>query len=113
MSLLPPNATKFEKAVEQSIKYNVDPNILAGFKFNQPSSKILLSLSWEYSLAQIKVDDFKDRILQGLQQFHRLKGTPYSLRMALSWYGLTGVVIEEEEPGKHFAEFQIGFDSAQ
>ena len=111
VTLLPPNATKFEKAVEQSIKYNVYPNILAGFKFNQPSSKILLSLSWEYSLAQIKVDDFKDRILQGLQ-FHRLKGTPYSLRMALSWYGLTGVVIEEEEPGKHFAEFQIGFDSA-
>ena len=79
MSLLPPNATKFEKAVEQSIKYNVDPNILAGFKFNQPSSKILLSMSWEYSLAQIKVDNFKERIIQGLE-FHRLKGTPYSLR---------------------------------
>ena len=110
MSLLPANATKFEKAIEQAIKYTAKANVISGFKYKTTGSNINLALSWEYSLTQINVDDFKDRILQGMQ-FHRLKGTPYSLRQALSWYGLTGIVIEEEEPGEHFAEFQIGFDS--
>lgn len=42
-------------------------------------------------------------------KFHRLAGTPYSLRQALSWHNLNDVTIEEEKPGEHFAEFQIGF----
>lgn len=109
MSLLPYNATKLERAVEQAIKYNVDPKILAGFKFAATGKNINLALSWEYSLAQINVDDFKERIIEGLK-FHRLKGTPYSLKQALSWYGLTGIIIEEESAGSNFANFQIGFD---
>lgn len=108
-SLLPYNATDFERTVEQSIKYNVDPNVLAGFKFKTTGSNINLALSWEYSLAQINVDDFRQRVIEGLK-FHRLKGTPYSLKQALSWYGLTGIIIEEEPAGEHFANFQIGFD---
>ena len=39
MSLLPYNATKFERTVEQAIKYNVDPNVLAGFKFKTTSAE--------------------------------------------------------------------------
>ena len=109
MSLLPYNATKFERTVEQAIKYNVDPNVLAGFKFKTTGSNINLALSWEYSLAQINIDDFKERVIQGLQ-FHRLKGTPYSLKQALSWYSLTGIIVEEEGVGERFANFQIGFD---
>ena len=97
-SLLPYNATDFERTVEQSIKYNVDPNVLAGFKFKTTGSNINLALSWEYSLAQINVDDFRQRVIEGLK-FHRLKGTPYSLKQALSWYGLTGIIIEEEPAG--------------
>lgn len=108
-SLLPFNATKLEKAVEQAIKYNVDPSIIAGFKFKTTGSNINLALSWEYSLAQVNIDDFRERVIQGLQ-FHRLKGTPYSLKQALSWYGLTGIIIEEEGAGEKFANFQIGFD---
>ena len=50
MSLLPYNATKFERTVEQAIKYNVDPNVLAGFKFKTTGSNINLALSWEYKL---------------------------------------------------------------
>ena len=109
MSLLPYNATKFERTVEQAIKYNVDPNVLAGFKFKTTGSNINLALSWEYSLAQINVDNFKERVIEGLK-FHRLKGTPYSLKQALSWYELTGIIIEEEHFGERFANFQIGFD---
>lgn len=109
MSLLPYNATALERAIEEAIKYAVEPNTLAGFKFKTTGSNINLALSWEYSLSQINVDDFKDRVIHGLQ-FHRLKGTPYSLKQALSWYGLTGIIIEEEGVGEKFANFQIGFD---
>lgn len=109
MSLLPYNATELERAIEEAIKYAVEPNTLAGFKFKTTGSNINLALSWEYSLSQINIDDFKDRVIHGLQ-FHRLKGTPYSLKQALSWYGLTGIIIEEEGVGEKFANFQIGFD---
>lgn len=108
VTLLPYNATEFEKSVEQAVKYNVDPEILAGFKFKTTGSNINLALSWEYSLAQINVDDFKDRVIEGLK-FHRLQGTPYSLSQALSWYNLKNITIEEEEPGQHFAEFLVDF----
>ena len=107
-SLLPSNATKFEKALEQAIVYDVNPNILSRFK-TKATGNLNLTLSWEYSLAQINIDDFKQRIIEGLK-FHRMAGTPYSLRQALSWYGLTNIKIEEEEVGRHFSEFQVGFD---
>lgn len=107
-SLLPSNSTELEKALEQAIVYNVNPNILSGFK-TKAAGNLNLTLSWEYSLAQINIDDFKQRIIEGLK-FHRMAGTPYSLRQALSWYGLTNIKIEEEEVGRHFSEFQVGFD---
>jgi len=107
-SLLPSNATELEKSLEQAIKYNVDADLLKNFKF-KATGNLNLTLSWEYSLAQINVDDFKQRIIEGLK-FHRMAGTPYSLRQALSWYGLTNIKIEEEEVGRHFSEFQVGFD---
>ena len=110
MSLLPGNSTELEKALEQAIVCDVNPNILSGFK-TKAVGNLNLTLSWEYSLAQINIDDFKHRIIEGLK-FHRMAGTPYSLRQALSWYGLTNIKIEEEEVGRHFSEFQVGFDEA-
>jgi hypothetical protein len=107
MSLLPLNSTKFEKAVEQAIGYNVVVDVLAGFKFKANGSSV--TLAWEYSLAQVNIDDFAERVLKGLE-FHRLRGTPISLRNALSWYGFNDIIIEEEVPGEHFAEFQIGIE---
>ncbi len=108
VTLLPSNSTELEKSLEQAIKYNVDADLLKNFKF-KAAGNLNLTLSWEYSLAQINVDDFKQRIIEGLK-FHRMAGTPYSLRQALSWYGLTNIKIEEEEVGRHFSEFQVGFD---
>jgi P2-related tail formation protein len=104
-SLLPYNSTKFERDLEAAIKYVADPSALSGFKFKIIGSSV--TLAWEYSLAQVNIDDFAERILKGLK-FHRLRGTPESLRNALSWYGFTDIVIEEEIPGEHFAEFQLG-----
>ncbi len=107
MSLLPYNATSFELAVEEAIKFKVNSLVLNGFKFNTLGENMNLALSWEYSLSQINVLDFRERVVQGLK-FHQYRGTPHSLRMALSWYGFSDIQIEEEEPGEHFAEFQIG-----
>jgi hypothetical protein len=107
MSLLPPNSTKFERAIEAAIKYAANVSFLFGFKFENTDPQLRLALAWEYSLAQVNIDDFAERILKGLE-FHRLRGTPISLRNALSWYGFDDIIIEEEPPGEHFAEFQIG-----
>ncbi|MDR1235550.1 MAG: phage tail protein, partial [Holosporaceae bacterium] len=92
---------------------------LHGFKFKTAygaagsdsiiGSSVTLALDWEYSLAQVNIDDFVERVLKGLE-FHRLRGTPAALRNALSWYGFDNIIIEEEPPGEHFAEFQIGIE---
>ena len=108
-SLLPPNATHLELAAEEAITYNPDVSALAGFKLNATTSNLGLLLAWEYSLSQIPIEDLQERIRQGLK-FHMYCGTPYALRLALSWYGFENIKIEEEEPGAHFAEFQIGLD---
>lgn len=105
--LLPYNATRFELDVEKALRYNVDPAVISGFKFSTAGDNLALALSWEYSLAPINIDNFQERIVEGLK-FYRLAGTPYALRMAMSWYGFNDIKIEEEEPGRHFAEFQIG-----
>jgi hypothetical protein len=115
MTLLPPNSTKFERDVETAIAYDIAVEVLHGFKFKTAygaagSDSIIgsrLSLAWEYSLAQVNIDDFQERILKGLE-FHRLRGTPAALRNALSWHGFDDIIIEEEPPGEHFAEFQLG-----
>jgi P2-related tail formation protein len=114
MTLLPPNASKLEKAVEAAIDYKVDVGVLAGFKFDSniacaASTWMKLALSWEYSLSKVRIDNFADRIKQGVE-FHRYCGTPYALKMAFSWYDFNSVIIEEEPPGEHFAEFQVGIE---
>lgn len=111
MTLLPPNASKLEKAIESAIDYRVDVGILSGFKYkvSDPDNWMKLALSWEYSLSKVRIDNFVDRIKQGFE-FHRYRGTPYALKMAFSWYNFNNVIIEEEPSGTHFAEFQIGLN---
>jgi hypothetical protein len=107
MSLLPYNSTKFERDVEAAIKYAADVSLLFGFRFKNADLQLRLALDWEYSLAQVNIEDFAGRVLKGLE-FHRLRGTPAALRNALSWYGFDDIIIEEEVPGEHFSEFQLG-----
>lgn len=109
ISLLPYNATKFERTVEEAIKYNIDTSVLNGFKFDPSGENVNLALAWEYALSPINIADFEQRVIEGLR-FRRLQGTVYSVRQAFSWYGFDNITIEEEVPGKHFAEFQIGLE---
>lgn len=107
-SILPPNSTEFERALEYALRYNLSVDSLSGFKFHDIGS-IIAALIYEFDLGQVNIDDLRRRILEGFD-FHRRQGTVFSLRQALSWYGINNVIIEEEPPGEHFAEFQLGFE---
>ncbi|MGL9779747.1 MAG: phage tail protein [Wolbachia sp.] len=107
--LLPPNATKQEKALVDAIDYKVDPSSVKGFKFSL-GEKILPWLVEEYGLEEILrwAKDKRRAIKEGIK-FQRLRGTPASLKIALKWANINeDITIIEEPPGKHFFELQIG-----
>ncbi|MCM1001440.1 MAG: phage tail protein [Wolbachia endosymbiont of Melophagus ovinus] len=106
--LLPPNATKQEKAIVDAIDYKIDPSCLKGFKFRS-DEKILPWIIEEYGLEEILrwVKDKKRAIKEGVE-FQRVRGTPASLKIALRWANIDDITIIEEPPGKHFFELQIG-----
>uniref|UniRef100_A0AAU7YNX9 Phage tail protein n=1 Tax=Wolbachia endosymbiont of Oeneis ivallda TaxID=3171168 RepID=A0AAU7YNX9_9RICK len=106
--LLPPNATKQEKALVDATDYKVDPSCIRGFKFRLEEE----TLPWiieEYGLEEILrwVKDRRKAIIEGVK-FQRLRGTPASLKIALKWANIEDIKIIEEPPGKHFFELQIG-----
>lgn len=108
LTVLPPNASEQEKNLEIASNYPLDPTIIRGAKF-VPLDEIIPWLLYEYSLGEISIwlTDPKLAIRQGVY-FHRIKGTPKALRMALSWANINDIIIEEEPPGEHFSEFQVG-----
>ncbi|WP_353278923.1 phage tail protein [Wolbachia endosymbiont (group B) of Longitarsus flavicornis] len=106
--LLPPNATKQEKALVDAIDYKVDPSCIRGFKFRLEEE----TLPWiieEYGLEEILrwVKDRRKAVVEGVK-FQRLRGTPKSLKIALKWANIEDITIIEEPPGKHFFELQVG-----
>ncbi|WP_264377721.1 phage tail protein [Wolbachia endosymbiont (group B) of Philonthus cognatus] len=106
--LLPPNATRQERALVDAIDYKVDPNCIRGFKFSLKEE----TLPWiieEYGLEEILrwVKDKRKAVVEGVK-FQRLRGTPASLKIALKWANIEDITIIEEPPGKHFFELQVG-----
>lgn len=108
MMLLPPSSSPQEQALVDAISFRVDPSKIRGFKF-KPTDSVLPWLIHEYGLGEILawVPDPRRAIQDGVI-FQRIRGTPASLRMALKWVNIENIYIEEEPPGKHFAEFQVG-----
>ncbi|QDH18347.1 phage tail protein [Wolbachia endosymbiont of Carposina sasakii] len=111
-SLLPPNATKQEKALVNAIDYKVDPSCIRGFKFSLKEE----TLPWlveEYGLGEILrwIRDKRKAVVEGVK-FQRLRGTPASLKIALKWANIEDIKIIEEPPGKHFFELQVGIKEA-
>ncbi len=66
--LLPPNATKKEKALVDAIDYKVDPGCIRGFKFSQ-GEKVLPWIIEEYGLGEILhwVKDKRKAIKKGIK----------------------------------------------
>ncbi len=107
--ILPPNATKEEKHLVEAINYQTNAELIKGFKLGEPPDQFLSWLIWEYGLGEVLrwLPDSRKAIREGVQ-WQRIRGTPESLRIALSWANLEGISVEEEVPGEHFAEFQVG-----
>lgn len=106
--ILPFNATPLEKNLYEATNYKLDVAKIKGFKFQEVDDNWLsLALSWEFSLSEINIENFSKRLKEGVE-FFRIKGTPRALRIALSWYGLYDIIIEEDGKGVHFSEFQVG-----
>lgn len=100
--MIPPNSSEQEKALIEATEFKIEP--VRGFKF-----KLVPWLIYEYGLGEILAWVPKGVIQDGVR-FQRIRGTAASLRMALKWVNIEDIKIEEEPPGKHFAEFQVGID---
>ena len=109
-SLLPPGATTFERAMEAATALDarapaIRPNARAKLDGFDPFVPWLI---WEYGLGDILpyLSDPQRALREGIR-WQRLRGTPEALRLAFSWRDLDGVQVFQEEPGQHFAAFQI------
>jgi P2-related tail formation protein len=115
-SLLPPNATDFEKILENATKFGTDAGLLNGFKFkeNQGNQAIIGYLIWEFSLNDVLkyIQNSDDIVADGLV-FQRTRGTREAVKIAANWADLNDVDVYEEEPSSHFYEFQIGVKNRQ
>ena len=109
-SLLPSNATQFERAVEEAIAYEVrSPHCPATRRQAAGIMSLFVPwLLWEYGLGEILpfLSDPQRALEEGIL-WQRLRGTPEALRVAFSWRELDGVEVFQEEPGQHYATFQI------
>jgi P2-related tail formation protein len=112
-SLLPPNATTFERALENATKFSVDAGLLNGFKFKE-NQQIVSYLIWEYNLNDVLeyIKDSTNFIADGLV-FQRTRGTRAAINIATNWAGLDRIDVYEEIPSVHFYEFQIGVKNRQ
>ncbi|WP_072281632.1 phage tail protein [Rappaport israeli] len=128
MSLLPPNSTELERKLSftlQGATVAQDADIIRGRKFDPPDSWLDL-LIWEYGLGELSpyIQDKRQLIDDGLR-WSRIRGTPESLHMALSWGGLRARIVESTPsaerndvlaqqnyvPYKHFAEYDLITDT--
>jgi len=111
-SILPPNATPLEGALEGATAVDVRlgsvVEAIKTAKLVDLPEDWLPWLAWEYGLAEILpyVPDPRTAIQVGLR-FQRMRGTPAGLRLALSWVGEHDPIIEETPPGPQFATYQV------
>jgi len=109
--LLPANATALEITLSEAIDIahlEAGAEAIRRFKAEPPDSA-LPSLVWEYALEELLpyLPEPRLAIREGVL-WQRLRGTPRSLAVALSWIGAEAVFVEQEAPGgAHWAEFQI------
>jgi P2-related tail formation protein len=115
-TLLPPNATRFQRDLEQAngisqTTWEAVKNIKT-IK-SDPPDDVLYWLIWEYGLGALLtyIDDLKRLINEGLK-WQRFRGTPDSLKLALGWIGIEKdkVEIDEEVPGVYFYQYQLKLD---
>ncbi len=98
-SLLPPNATKLERDIEQVVANAVDIEIQIQDLWN-PSKcplKLLPWLAWAYSVDfwdDAWSEYIKRQVVADSFEIHKHKGTPYALQRALDSLGIKTNMLE-------------------
>jgi P2-related tail formation protein len=87
------------------------PVIRTAKRINIPDS-VVPWLIWEYGLGEILpyLPDMRQALAQGIA-WQRIRGTPQSITLALSWIGITGLVEESEANTYRWAEYQLGLSA--
>lgn len=92
-------------------------DVLAGIELirtakENPPDDWLYWLVWEYGLEELLpyLPDPRIAIERGLQ-WQRIRGTPASVRMALSWMAYSATIEQENPLTEHWYEYQLGLDS--
>lgn len=68
-------------------------------------------LAWQFHVDFREVAKTREQLaelVRGAMPWHRIKGTPASIRAALALFGFPDVTIEEGGVGMHWATYQIG-----
>lgn len=97
-TLLPPNATPLELALEAAMRPGLDVREGVGLirtAKEDPPDDWLFFLVWEFGLEELLpyLPDPRVTLEKGLQ-WQRIRGTPDSIRMALSWLDLSAIIEE-------------------
>lgn len=114
-SLLPPNATPWERLIEQCM---AAPESVwqASLKVGDVKSDLLDEtlpfLVYEYGLDQVAqwVPDLR-RLLADGRRWQRIRGTPRAIEIALAWIDETPRRIEEHSAERWHDLFQLALDS--
>ena len=73
----------------------------------------LESLAWQFHVDFREVCETRQQLSEMVLHsidWHRIKGTPASIKKALSLFNFGVIYIDEFDPGMHWAAYQLGFD---
>jgi P2-related tail formation protein len=110
-SLLPPNSTPLESALEVAMR--PDDDVLAAIELIRTAKEAapddwLYWLIWEFGLEELLPYLPEPRVaLENGLRWQPIRGTPASIKMALGWLGLYPSIEEETPTGAHWFEFQL------
>ena len=71
----------------------------------------LEQLAWQFHVDFREVAQTPEQLAAMVRSaiaWHRFKGTPASIKKALNLFGYSGITIEEDGTGKHWATYQLG-----
>ncbi|MBF0305780.1 MAG: hypothetical protein HQL41_09050, partial [Alphaproteobacteria bacterium] len=112
-SLLPPNASPLERLIEAATALDARTPSLGIVRTAKMDAdpRLIPWLLWEYGLGELLpwLADPRRALDEGIR-FHRLRGTPASLAMALGWLDLADAAIEEHGPGRARISFEFQID---
>lgn len=115
--LLPPNATQLERDFSRAVSSlerteQPVPTIRTAKRTNIPDS-VIPWLIYEYGLGEILpfITDQRQAVADGVL-WQRIRGTPESVRVALQWIGIEGLIEEPEGGTDRWAEYMLGLSAA-